>query len=234
MQVISTLMTLSLSAKRLNVVVLEDDLPMQHFLCAAINTEPALRLAGNFSSVRSLLQWLRSNEPDVLLVDLGLPDGSGIEVIKACAAAYPECDILVISVFGDDTNVLNALDAGAKGYILKEVERPQLSQFIAELRSGGSPMSPLVARKLLNRLASSAAKAAPKLGPPRAEPVLLTEREREVLGLIARGYTYHEIGKLMNISFGTVQTHVKNIYTKLSVHSKSEAVFEARHLGLMP
>ncbi len=214
----------------LNVVIVEDDEPTRQTLCDAISAQPGMHVAAEFGLVLPAIVWLLSHQADVLLTDLGLPDGSGISVIKACAAAQPQCDIMVITMFGDEQNVLASIDAGALGYILKDADSVDVGRFITDMQRGGSPMSPLVARKLLTRA---------RVQPQRAgtsNPVAainLSAREAEVLDLIARGYTYSEIAALLKLATGTVQSHVKNIYGKLAVHNRSEAVFEAHKLGLL-
>lgn len=217
----------------ISIVVVEDDVPLRETLCAAINAQSGMSVAASFERFAPALAWLENHTVDVLLTDLGLPDGSGIDLIKACAASHPRCDIMVITMFGDEKNVLASIEAGAVGYILKDTDQLDVARFIADLRQGGSPMSPLVARKLLTR--AQPAQHIPQASPyPLAtEQIRLTPREHEALDLIARGYTYGEIAGLLAVSVSTVQTHIKNTYAKLSVHSRSEAVFEAQRMGLL-
>lgn len=217
----------------LSVAIVEDDAFTRDTLSTAIAAQPGMRVSAAFGSVAPALGWLRSHAPDVLLTDLGLPDGSGIEVIRACARQHPDCDILVISLFGDEVNVLSAIDAGARGYVLKDAEDLDVARFISDLRQGGSPMSPMVARKLLLRVQQPATAAPEAQRADAVAEVGLTARELEALDLIARGYTYREIATLLSLSVGTVQTHIKHIYAKLSVHTRGEAVFEAHKLGIL-
>ncbi|MGA0572013.1 response regulator [Variovorax sp. VNK109] len=222
----------------LSVVVIEDDAFLRETLCKAIAAQPGMRVAAAFGAVGPAIEWLAGHAPDVLLTDLGLPDGSGIDAIRACVRQHPDCDILVISLFGDETNVLAAIDAGAMGYILKDAEDLDVARFIADLRQGGSPMSPMVARKLLTRVQQPPRGMPPparSTGPDTVAVAAsgLTARELEALDLIARGYTYREIAALLALSVGTVQTHIKHIYAKLSVHTRGEAVFEAHKLGIL-
>jgi DNA-binding NarL/FixJ family response regulator len=179
------------------------------------------------------MAWLKLQAVDVMLVDLGLPDGSGIDVIEMCARLHPQCDIMVITMFGDEKNVLAAIDAGAVGYVLKDTDELDVAQFIFDLRQGGSPMSPLVARKLLSRAQRPKSPSSPQTATTPTAVSGLTATELKTLDLIARGYSYAEIGALQSVSINTVQTHVKRLFCKLSVHSRGEAVFEAHKLGLL-
>jgi DNA-binding NarL/FixJ family response regulator len=217
-----------------SIAIVEDDDRTREHLCAAVAAEPGLRLAASFDRAQPALEWLMEHRADVLLADLGLPDGSGIDVIRACHARYPDCDILVITMFGDDKNVLSSIEAGAAGYLLKDADQLDVARLIRDLRAGGSPISPLIARKVLQRVRPERQPAAPS-GNHAESPnqIELTRREAATLDLIARGYTYSETAQLMSVSVGTVQTHVKSIYGKLAVHSRAEAVFEAHRRGLL-
>ena len=175
-----------------------------------------------------MVAWLRENSVDVLLVDLGLPDGSGLEVIRQCQKLSPGTEIMVITMFGDEANMMRAFEAGARGYLLKDGTEDDLAEHVLSLNAGGSPMTPIIARQLLARLSSVPLPQGPL---PVAET--LTVREREILAKLARGFTYAEAAEILGIAPSTVQSHVKNIYNKLAVHSKTEAIFEARQLGLL-
>lgn len=219
---------------------------MREFFAGSVSRCPGLQLAASLGTVAEAKAWLDddANTVDVLLTDLGLPDGSGLEVIRHATRLHPRCEPLVISMFGDEDNVLASIEAGALGYIHKDSAPDDIAQTILEMKAGASPISPMIARKVLAKYASSKASAsgadvlpaghAIKKGGPDALPTLLTPREQEVLALIARGFSYAEIARLQAVSVHTVQTHIKNLYAKLSVHSKNEAVFEASRLGLLP
>ncbi len=172
-------------------------------------------------------RWLMQAQPDVLLCDLGLPDGDGADVVRAARRLYPELDAMVVTVFGDEAHVMRSLEAGAAGYLLKDSLPEDFIATIKLLREGGSPINPIIARRLLQRFSS-----APQQQEP--EPSLkLSEREREVLQLVAKGYRTPEIGGILNISHHTVYSHIKNIYGKLEVTSRGEAVYEASRLKLI-
>jgi DNA-binding NarL/FixJ family response regulator len=164
---------------------------------------------------------------DVLLCDLGLPDGSGIGLIRASSLRWPKADIIVITIFADQVKVLDSIKAGARGYLLKDEQFDLCIDGIREIRRGGSPISPIIARQLLAelQLPGKAGKVATKN--------ILTPREHEILDLLARGFTYVEIAELLGRSPQTIGTQVKNLYRKLEVNSRSEAVFEASSLGIM-
>lgn len=235
------------------VWVVEDDSRARDFLESSVRRSPQLQWLGAVGTVREAMAWLGGGEaePDVVLVDLGLPDGSGLAVIEAAVARYPNCEPLVISVFGDEDSVLASIEAGALGFIHKDAAPEDIAQTILEMKAGASPISPMIARRVLSRyrvLQSASRPEAPELpaspaaaAPPPAEPVekakaeraLLSPREQEVLTLIARGFSYAEIARLQGLSVHTVQTHIKHLYGKLAVHSKNEAVFEAMRLGLL-
>jgi DNA-binding NarL/FixJ family response regulator len=216
----------------ISVMVVEDDAVTLKSLCLAIESEPALKLIATFDSVAPAVAWLATGEVDLLLTDLGLPDGSGIDVIRACVQHCPECDIMVITMSSDEDNILSSIEAGAAGYVLKDAARLDIVRALLELRDGGSPISPLIARKVLARMRDD--KKAPSAGAAEdGAMTILTKREAAILDLIARGDSYGEVARLLSVSVGTVQTHVKNIYGKLSVHSRGEAVYEAQRRGLL-
>jgi DNA-binding NarL/FixJ family response regulator len=218
------------------VLVVEDDLPMREFFCTSVARSPALVLAGNAGSVAQALACLDWTTAviDVLLVDLGLPDGSGLDVIRHARQRHPHCEALVISMFGDEDNVLASIEAGALGYIHKDATPDDIAQTILEMKAGASPISPMIARRLLARVKDSgmAAPAAPP-EPLPAPGLDLSPREQQVLELIARGFSYAEIARLLGVTVHTVQTYIKSLYRKLAVSSRSEAVFEATKLGLL-
>ncbi len=223
----------------INVLIVEDDAVTRRALCLAIESEPALKLVAALDSVKPALDWLEKQAVDVLLTDLGLPDGSGVEIILACARRHPNSDIMVITMSSDEANVLACIEAGASGYVLKDAGRLDIVRAVLDLRAGGSPMSPAIARMVIARVRDGK-----KIAPTPAssdsidsidsiELTTLTKREAAILDLIARGNTYGEVAQLLSVSVGTVQTHIKSIYGKLSVHSRGEAVFEAHRRGLL-
>jgi DNA-binding NarL/FixJ family response regulator len=213
------------SLEPVTVALVEDDDEARKRLVASISSDPSLKLVGEFATGTEALAGLAAGAPDVLLIDLGLPDMPGMQVVKRVADRFPACDILVVTVFGDEESIIGALEAGARGYLLKGALEHDIAEDIRHLRNGGSPLSPVIARQVLKRLVP--AKAA------QAADALLTARESEILNAIARGFSYAETAGLLHISVQTVHTHLKNIYKKLEVHSKTEAVFEADRRRLL-
>jgi DNA-binding NarL/FixJ family response regulator len=213
------------SLQPVTVALVEDDDEARKRLVASISSDPSLKLVGEFATGTEALAGLAAGAPDVFLIDLGLPDMPGMQVVKRVADRFPACDILVVTVFGDEESIIGALEAGARGYLLKGALEHDIAEDIRHLRNGGSPLSPVIARQVLKRLVP--AKAA------QAADALLTARESEILNAIARGFSYAETAGLLHISVQTVHTHLKNIYKKLEVHSKTEAVFEADRRRLL-
>jgi DNA-binding NarL/FixJ family response regulator len=229
------------------VLIVEDDAQMREFFASSVRRCASLFLAGSLGTVAEARAWLDDSPlaVDVLLTDLGLPDGSGLEVIRHAIARNPACEALVISMFGDEENVLASIEAGALGYIHKDSTPDDVAHIILQMKNGASPISPMIARRVLANyrhlrsdanahledLASKTRPEAPAVSSPPGRA--LSPREQEVLELIARGFSYADIARLKAVSVHTVQTHIKNLYGKLAVRSKSEAVFEATQMGLL-
>jgi DNA-binding NarL/FixJ family response regulator len=221
----------------LNVLIVEDDARFREAFAAAVAKAPDMRLAGIAGDFRQGLAALNLR-PDVMLVDLQLPDGNGMDLIREAAERLPDCDVMVVTIFGDEQHVLSSIEAGATGYLLKDLPPDQLVDQIRVLHAGGSPISPIIARQLLNRFATPAAgngtpAALAEKRPLSADSPSLSEQESNVLSLTAKGYSYDEIAQLLNVSRHTVQTYIKRIYRKLQVNSKIEALSEARRLHLI-
>jgi DNA-binding NarL/FixJ family response regulator len=230
-----TIMTQQSPAMPITVLVVEDDAVTRRALSLAIEKEPSLKLLDALDCVKSAMTWLAHQSADILLIDLGLPDGSGIDVIRFCAGAYPASNIMVITTSSDEDSVLDSIEAGASGYILKDADRPDIARSLLDLHAGGSPISPTIARKVLARMRDAKPAEDPKGKEVQSTeaPVFLTKREASILDLIARGDSYGDVARQLALSVGTVQTHIKNIYDKLSVHSRGAAVYEANRRGLL-
>ena len=213
------------------ILVVDDDDAFRESVCAAIARDDGMVLAAQVGNAESARAAIAAGEFDVALVDLGLPDGNGIDLIREIARVRPDADVMVVTVFGDEAHVLASIEAGATGYLLKRSLNDTLGATVRELRAGGSPISPVIARQLLLRFK----KDTPQASQPAAvvDDGGLSEREREVLLFIAKGFTVGEIANMLHLSAHTVATHVKHIYRKLAVHSRTEAVFEAGRMGLL-
>jgi len=220
------------------VLLVEDDGPTRERLSRAVRECAGLSLVAACGDVSSGRQVLDSERPDVLLTDLELPDGSGIDLIRAARETSLHTQCMAVTVFGDERTVLAAIEAGASGYLLKDGTSEDIGRAVQQLLEGGSPISPTIARHLLRRFREPEEADRPQAAPAAAIPdasddVELTAREREVLDLIAKGFSFPEIAELLAISAHTVTTHVRHIYGKLEVRSKSEAVYEAVNRGLI-
>lgn len=207
------------------VLIVEDDLAFRGRFVDIIQSDPDYVLVGAVGTAAEGIAAVDQSAPDVLLVDLGLPDKSGIDVIRHAAKVSPQCESMVVTVFGDEAHVLASIEAGATGYLLKDASAAQFLASIRELVSGGSPISPVIARGLLRRFM-------PNPVVPSNESNL-SDREREILKLVAKGFNFGEIGQLLSISPHTVTSHIKKIYRKMAVHSRGEAVYEAQRMGLL-
>jgi DNA-binding NarL/FixJ family response regulator len=225
----------------IHVAIVEDDPDFGSALSLVVQDSADMQLVGRAGTKAEGLALLSGPPADVLLVDLGLPDGSGIEVIIAAAQLWPSCSIMVSTNFGDETHVMRSIEAGAAGYLLKDSSPSRMSDEIRSLANGGSPISPIIARQVLARFRHTPAAPAGDHGHATAaaglagEEVapLLSQREKEVLDYITKGFTVHEIAALMQLSHFTIRTFVRRIYSKLKVTSKAEAIYEARTQGLL-
>jgi DNA-binding NarL/FixJ family response regulator len=208
------------------ILIVEDDPVFRERFADIVRSRPDFALVAAVGSCADALAALRRPRLDVLLCDLGLPDGDGADVVREARRLHPGLDAMVVTVFGDDAHVMRSLEAGATGYLLKDSLPEDFVATIALLRGGGSPIHPTIARRLLERFSSVSRK-------PVATGVTLSEREREVLQLVSKGYRVPEIAGLLAISHHTVSSHIKNIYSKLEVSSRGEAVYEASRLRLI-
>lgn len=218
------------------LLIVDDEPLMQRRLTAILTSlgysDDALLFAGSLSEARAI----RATQPcAIALVDIGLPDGSGIELIREWHEADPALPIVVISTWSTGPTIVGALQAGATGYLLKERDDIEIALSIRSVLRGGAPIDPFVARHILETTVH-AAPASAGLLPSRngAPPVRLSRREIEILGIVSKGLTNREISELLSLSRLTVECHIKNIYKKLAVRSRTQAVFEARAHGLLP
>ena len=200
------------------VVVVEDRKRIRETVVELINTSGGLKCIGAYGSCEALLEELSDTRPDVILMDIGLPGMSGIEGVKAVKARHADIDILMHTVYDDDEKIFQSILAGASGYVLKNVESEELIRAIREIRIG-APMSASIARRLLEMVRGKEAKPADEWN--------LTPRETDILQWLVEGLSYKKIAEKLFISPLTVQSHIKKVYEKLQVHSKSAAVSKA-------
>ena len=211
----------------IRVAIIEDDPVMRGLLSSAIEQEEGMLLTATAANVAEASGMIEAGGYDVLLCDLGLPDGSGISLIRKEALTGRDTDILVITIFANQNKVLDAIRAGARGYLLKDERIEDCIEAVREIRRGGSPISPIIARQLLGQVRPEPDKAAMMMASP------LSEREFEVLNLLSRGFSNAECADVLTVSPNTIGTHVKNIYRKLEVNSRAEALFEASSQGIL-
>jgi DNA-binding NarL/FixJ family response regulator len=207
------------NAAPLRVAIVEDQREVREGLAVLINGTPGFRCTGNYRSMEEALRVLEKEPPDVLLTDIGLPLMSGTEGIRILKALHPDLPILALTVYKDDEEIFNALCAGASGYLLKNTPPARLLECLREVVDGGAPMSPEVARQVVRLFR--------EISPPVKADYRLTPQETELLKLMVEGYNYKSAASRLGITINTVSFHVRNIYSKLQVHSKSEAVAKA-------
>ncbi|MBQ0942966.1 response regulator transcription factor [Ideonella sp. 4Y16] len=218
----------------IRVALVEDDPAIRQRLSQAIQATAAFALVGQFGTGAEAVAWMRQHPADVMLVDLGLPDCDGVDVVTACHRLQPDCQLMVVTMFADERHMLQAFEAGASGYLLKDGSDRELVEHVQHLHAGGSPISPLIARQMLRRWQGDAERHRPAAAAAHATEIEpLTAKETEVLDLVAKGLTYVEVAAQLGVAVSTVRTHVRGVYGKLGAHNKTEAVFEARQLGLI-
>lgn len=219
----------------IRVMLVDDDERIQQALRLAIETHPELNLVGQAYTLKEAIAVVEELQPEVVLVDLGLPDGSGLELIAHIHQHMPGCESMVLTVFGDESHVISSIEAGATGYLTKDTRTADILDRLKQLRAGGSPISPVIARRLLNRFRGV---ATPDQLPTsktamNQEFTPLSEREQQVLEMVAKGFMQAEIADILGVSINTISTYIKRIYKKLAVNSRTSAVHRANALGLI-
>jgi len=216
--------------------IVEDDAVLRASVIERISHEPDILMVGQGNCLRAALEAFEATGDiaDVVLVDLGLPDGSGLDLIRAIRKRESATKVLVFTVLGDRKTIRDALAVGADGFILKDTDPAELARAIRAARDGGVPISPKAAAQLLRAFREQAAASPPDaLRTDKIEDFGLTSRERETLETLARGFTQREAAQILGVSPHTIVSHVKAIYQKMAVNSRSEAVFEAINSGLI-
>ncbi len=202
----------------IKVAIYEDNSGLREVLATIIRESADFELAGEFGHCVDALKNTKAFRPDVILMDIDMPGKTGIEGVREIKEVYPDVEIIMNTVFEDDDRIFRALQAGATGYLLKRNSLATLLDSIKDVKAGGAPMSPSIARKVLSL---------PFVGPTSAtapSSAQLTVREEEILNLLAQGHSYKMIAHEINLSIDTIRTHIKKIYQKLHVHSVTEAV----------
>ena len=209
----------------IRVAVIEDHREFRDYLTALINGTEGLVCTGSYHSMEEALRKIGSSLPDVVLTDLGLPGMSGVEGIGVLKEKYPDLLLLVQTVYEDDERIFNALCNGASGYLLKRTPPARLIEGLKEAVAGGAPMSPEVARKVI--------KLFREIRPPERADYHLTAHELRLLKLFVDGHNYKTAAQELKVTTSTINFHLQNIYQKLQVHSKTEAVAKALRSGLI-
>jgi len=212
--------------ERYSVIIVEDDDDVRERLVALIKADESFNLLSDSVNMTDGIAALIQYKPDILLTDLGLPDGSGIEIIKTIQREQLDTEAMVISGFQDEHIVFKALEAGAKSYLLKYDDSQSITDAIKAMMKGGAPISPVIARLMLQRFQTPVQQT-------KLTPELLTERQINILKYVSQGFSSKEIAEKLDITYYTVTTHIKNIYNKLQVNSRTEALHEAVKQGLI-
>lgn len=223
------------------ILIVDDDPQMRTRLarvCSEVAPQALCEMADSLAQARARLD---AQSFQLVLLDIGLPDGSGLELLPWLQQHAPNTDAVVISSLGDDATVLAAIRSGAVGYLLKNGSDVELQLSLASMQRGGAPIDPVIARRILQQMAGAPASPAPPVvtianigAETTAGKPALSDRELDVLRLVAQGHTNREIAQGLGLSVHTIECHAKNIYRKLAVHSRAGAVYTARSQGLLP
>ncbi len=213
------------------VLIVEDDSSTRERFSRVITGHPQLELLGDAGDYATACALLHKLSPDILLTDLDLPDGDGVDLIHQIKTNDMNTEAMVISVFGDERHVIRAIEAGAGGYLLKDGGADQIANAIFQLMNGGAPISPAIAQHLLKRFRSNDEPIVEESDDQATEKI--TKREQEILNFVSHGYNAQEIADQNEISRHTVNTHIRNIYRKLAVKTRAEAVMKGVQQGII-
>jgi DNA-binding NarL/FixJ family response regulator len=200
----------------IKVAIVEDDEGIRTSLAAMVRRAPALRWAGDYADAEAALREIPRRPPDVVLMDINLPGMNGVECVRQLKASLPKVQFLMLTVYEDSDSLFNSLKAGASGYLLKRTASSRLLEAIRDVHEGGSPMTPQLARRVVQYFSRQSEGESPISH--------LTPGEKDFLDQLAKGYAYKEIADRMRISIDTVRSYVRTVYEKLHVHSRTEAV----------
>jgi len=209
----------------IRVSIIEDRRELRESLRVLVASTPEFALAGAYGSMEDAFIGIEQRMPDAIVIDLGLPGMSGIEGIRLLRERYPKLAMIVLTVFDDDKRIFEAICAGAQGYLLKNDPPAKLLDGVREMLDGGAPMSPAIARRVMDLFR--------KFRPPESADHNLTPHELRVLRLMAEGHNLKTAARELGVSINTVNFHIKNAYLKLRVHSKAQAVAKALRQGLL-
>ncbi|MBW1808258.1 MAG: response regulator transcription factor [Deltaproteobacteria bacterium] len=209
------------------IFVVEDQPKILKNLMKLLNGFDEIKVIGNAMSGEDALEGIEKDKPEVILLDLGLPQMSGIDVTREVKKKYPEIEILIFTIFDEEEKVMEAIQAGASGYLLKGMEAEKIVEAIREVKDGGSVIQPSLARSLLRHFQNPPAQLQEEDFPK------LTPREIEILQIIAKGLSNAEAGRVLKISRATIRTHLEHIYAKMSVSNRVEAITEGIRQGLI-
>lgn len=199
----------------IKICIVEDNNDLRECVAEALNESPGIRCTGTYATAEAAVQDLPFQKPDVALVDINLPGMNGIECVAKLKAQLPQLQILMLTRYEQSDMIFDSIRAGASGYLLKRTPAAELVQAIEQVHSGGAPMTPQIARKLVAHFQ--------QIQKPSSDMEKLTSREQEVLGLLAKGYLYKQIAAKLGISINTLRAYLRAIYDKLHVHSRTEA-----------
>jgi len=202
------------------VAVFDDNTPRRELLEMLLNSTQGMQCTGAYEDGRDITKKIIGNVPDVVLMDIDMPYVNGIEALQAIKQLFPQVKVLMQTVFEDNERIFDAICSGADGYILKKAPPARLIDAITEVLSGGAPMTPTVARQVLQLFHNKTKKSA-------SVDFNLTDREQEILGMLVQGLSYKMIAEKCNVSYSTVNSHISHIYEKLKVKSGTEAVAKA-------
>jgi DNA-binding NarL/FixJ family response regulator len=205
------------------ILIFEDNLLMQQSLSEVLESEDGFVVAGTYGNAADIDLLYEEHAPDILLMDIDMPDVNGLQGLEKLKQQYPDAKVLIFTVFEDNDNVLSAICLGANGYILKSSSAEKIIESVKDVVNGGSPLTPAIASKILLHFPKPAAPS------PRPDDDMhhLSEKEKEVLELLVKGFSYKMIAAELNKSIETIRTQIRNIYRKLNVHSNAEAIIYA-------
>ena len=215
------------SIEKIRVIIYDDNVNVRQSIELLLSVTANMELAGAFANGKHLLEDIRKSNPNIVLMDIDMPGLNGIEAVKLLRSNYPDLPVLMLTGFEDDENVFQSIVAGANGYILKSAKMDSLIHYIEEVSSGGAPMSPVIARKVLTQFA--------RVHPSteNREDYNLSNREKQVLQQLVTGKSYKFIASELHISYETVHSHIRRIYQKLQVNSVGEAISKTIHQQIL-